>query len=297
MTIDREKQFTELRPVLFSLAYRMLGTRADAEDIVQDAYLRWEAAAEEEVRSPRAYLTTIVARLALDCLKSARRKREVYTGPWLPEPLVEPVGTSLPEMAESLSIAFLHLLESLSPPERAAFLLREIFEMPYSEIAALLEASESNCRQMLVRARKSIQQKRRRFSVDRERHRNILERFMSACASGDLSQLTAVLHQDVVLFTDGGGKVRAALNPIYGASNVARFFAGITKQGHTAGLQASLAEVNGEPGALIYRDGSLVDVLSVELDNDGAIRQIFLVANPEKLPRGPHSHSPLSKEA
>ena len=284
--MDRHAQFIELRPVLFSLAYRMLGTRADAEDTVQEAYLRWQQAAPEEIRSPRAYLTTVVARLSLDSLKAARRSREVYTGPWLPEPLVEPLGTAGYEMAESLSIAFLCLLESLSPPERAAFLLREIFEMPYSEIAALLETSEANCRQMTVRARRSIQQKRQRFSVDLKQHCNILERFLNACASGDLSQLMTMLHEDVVLYSDGGGKVRAALNPIFGAANVGRFFAGIFKQGAMAGLRAKLAEVNGEPGALIYRNGALVDVFSVQLDVAGRVTQIFLVANPDKLPQG-----------
>jgi RNA polymerase sigma-70 factor, ECF subfamily len=286
MTGAREKQFAEMRPMLFSLAYRMLGARVDAEDVVQDAYLRWEQAADGEIQSPRAYLTTIVARLSLDSLKAARRKREVYTGTWLPEPLIEPIGTSAVEMAESLSMAFLHLLESLSPPERAAFLLREVFDMPYHEIAALLETTEANCRQVTARARASIQQKRSRFAVDGERHRDILERFLSACASGDLSRLTAMLHEDVVLYSDGGGRVRAALNPIYGATNVARFFAGIAKQGETAGLSATLAQVNGETGALIYRAGSLTNVVSVLPDETGRILRIFLVANPDKLPRG-----------
>lgn len=281
--MDREKHFTELRPLLFSLAYSMLGTRTDAEDIVQDAYLRWEGAAEDQIRSPRSYLTTVVARLSLDSLKAARRTREVYTGSWLPEPLVESAGAGTSEMAESLSIAFLYLLESLSPPERAAFLLRDIFEMPYSEIAALLETTEANCRQIAVRARRSIKQKRPRFSVDRERHRHILKRFLNACASGDISQLTAILHEDVVLYSDGGGKVKAPLNPIYGADKVGRFFAGVAKQGATVGLRTDLADINGELGALIYRDGALAYVISAQLGEAGRVTHIFLVANPDKL--------------
>ncbi len=282
--MDREAQFTELRPLLFSLAYRMLGTRADAEDMVQEAYLRWEEAEVGEVRSPRAYLTTVVARLSLDSLKAARCKREVYVGPWLPEPLVEPLGARSCEMAESLSFAFLHLLESLSPPERVAFLLREIFEMSYAELASLLETSESNCRQLVVRARKSMRERRQRFSVDRKRHHRVLESFLSACASGDLSQLTAILHSDVVLYSDGGGKVRAALNPIYGADRVSRFFAGIEKHGSMSGLRAEIAEVNGELGALIYKEHEITSVVSLQLDEYDRIVNIFLVSNPDKLP-------------
>lgn len=285
MTMDREAAFLELKPMLFSLAYRMLGTRADAEDVVQETYLRWREAADDEIRSPRAYLATVTARLSLDALKSAQRKREVYVGPWLPEPLVGPPEEQPVEMVESLSLAFLHLLESLSPPERIAFLLHEIFEMPYPELAAVLETSEANCRQIVTRAKKHIQQKKRRFSVDREQHRNVLEKFLYACTSGDPSQLTSLLHQDVVLYSDGGGKVRAALNPIFGAERVMRFFAGIVKKNELQGHSARLAKVNGEPGAVLYKGGKLASVVSLELDESGQIINIFLVANPEKLPR------------
>jgi len=284
MTMDREAVFLELKPMLFSLAYRMLGTRADAEDVVQETYLRWREAAEDEIRSPRAYLATVAARLSLDSLKSAQRKREVYMGTWLPEPLVGPLGQQSVDMAESLSLAFLHLLESLSPPERVAFLLHEIFEMPYSELAAVLETSEANCRQLVTRAKKHIQQKKRRFTVDREHHRNVLEKFLHACASGDPAQLANLLHQDVVLYSDGGGKVRAALNPIFGMDKVMRFFAGIVKKNALRGYSAELAEVNGGPGAVFYKAGELAQVLDLEVDESGRIINIFLVSNPEKLP-------------
>src|SRR5580698_1858750 len=185
--------FEVYRPLLFSLAYRMLGTRADAEDIVQDAYLRWQAASQEEVRAPKSYLTTVVARLSLDSLKSARRKRETYVGEWLPEPIVEPKGSTALEMAESLSLAFLHVLETLSPDERVAFLLREVFDAEYAEIAATLETSEPNCRQLIARARKHIRDRRPRFQVDQARQQNVLEQFLAACQSGDPSRLLPLL--------------------------------------------------------------------------------------------------------
>jgi RNA polymerase sigma-70 factor, ECF subfamily len=282
---DKEAQFLELRPQLFSLAYRMLGTRADAEDAVQEAYLRWQDAAADQVRSAKAYLTTIVARLSLDSLKAAKRKREVYVGPWLPEPLVEPLGARSYEMAESLSLAFVHLLESLSPPERVAFLLREVFEMPYAEIASALETSEENCRQLFARARKSIREQRHRFTVDQKQHRRVLENFVTACASGDPAQLMSLLRQDAVLYSDGGGKVKAALNPIYGAERVARFFAGIVKKGATEGQHPVFAGVNGEPGILVYTEGKLTGILSVQVDENGSIENIFYVSNPDKLPK------------
>ncbi|WP_158750753.1 RNA polymerase sigma-70 factor [Acidobacterium sp. S8] len=287
MSQNRETAFLEFRPLLFSLAYRMLGTRADAEDAVQEAYLRWQQAADDEIRSPRAYLTTIVARLSLDALKAAHRKREVYVGPWLPEPIVEPLADNFAhsyEMAQSLSIAFLHLLESLTPSERAAFLLREIFETPYPEISAVLEMSETNCRQLVTRARKSIRDRRRRFVVDRDRHRQMLEGFLAACASGDPSKLVATLEQDAVLYSDGGGKVRAALNPIYGADRIGRFFAGILRKHPTDQRFLRITEVNGELGALIYTNGQLSHILTLQAGEQEKIQNIFLVANPEKLP-------------
>jgi RNA polymerase sigma-70 factor, ECF subfamily len=183
--VDRTVQFEGLRRHLFLLAYRMLGTRADAEDVVQQAYLRWRNASDDEIRLPKSFLMTIVSRLSLDALKSAQRKQEVYTGQWLPSPLVEPLGAQRLEMAESLSIAFLHMLELLSPTERIAFLLREIFDASYAELAEMLETWEENCRQIVTRVRKRIQTRRPRLTVDREKHTQVLREFLTACASGD----------------------------------------------------------------------------------------------------------------
>jgi len=280
--MDRETQFQELRPLLFSLAYRMLGTRADAEDVVQDAYLRWQSARAEEVRSPKSYLTTVVARLALDGLKAAHRKRETYVGPWLPEPLVEPMGTEAVEMAESLSLAFLHLLESLSPAERAAFLLREVFEAGYDEVAAALQTSEANSRQIVARARKHIQERRPRFTVDRDRQIAVLREFLAACATGDPSQLTAMLAGEAVLYSDGGGKVSAALNPIFGADRVARFLIGIGKK--LPAVTVQLADVNGGIGAVLLDAGRPFSVMALDLTPDGRIGSLYFVSNPDKLP-------------
>jgi RNA polymerase sigma-70 factor (ECF subfamily) len=282
--MEREAEFMELRPQLFRLAYRMTGTRADAEDAVQEAFIRWQRAADDEVRSPKSYLTTVVARLSLDTLKSSRRQREVYVGPWLPEPIVEPLGARSLEMAESVSLAFLHLLQSLSPAERLAFLLREIFETPYSELASILETSEANCRQIVTRASRHIRENRPRFPLDRDHHGKVLENFLAASASGDPSQLMTLLREDVVLHSDGGGKTAAALNPIYGADRVARFFAGLVKKGVTAGVRARFAQVNGEPGALLYKDDQLTTVVTLQLDESGLIAGVFLVVNPDKLP-------------
>jgi len=280
--MDRETQFQELRPLLFSLAYRMLGTRADAEDVVQDAYLRWQSARAEEVRSPKSYLTTVVARLALDGLKAAHRKRETYVGPWLPEPLVEPMGTEAVEMAESLSLAFLHLLESLSPAERAAFLLREVFDAGYDEVAAALQTSEANSRQIVARARKHIQERRPRFAVDRDRQMAVLREFLAACATGDPSQLTAMLADEAVLYSDGGGKVSAALNPIFGADRVARFLIGIGKK--LPAVTVQLADVNAGIGAVLLDAGRPFSVMALDLTPDGRIGSLYFVSNPDKLP-------------
>jgi RNA polymerase sigma-70 factor (ECF subfamily) len=275
--------FEVYRPLLFSLAYRMLGTRADAEDIVQDAYLRWQAASQEEVRAPKSYLTTVVARLSLDSLKSARRKRETYVGEWLPEPIVEPKGSSAIEMAESLSLAFLHILETLSPDERIAFLLREVFDTDYAEIAATLETSEPNCRQIIARARKHIRDRRPRFKVDEARQQNVLEQFLAACQSGDPSRLLPLLSPEVEMHSDGGGKVQATINPIYGADKVSRFFQGIVKKGAIAGVTAKFATVNGAPGAVLMQGDNRSAVLSIELNESGQIHRIFFIVNPDKL--------------
>ncbi len=269
--------------MLFALAYRILGTRADAEDVVQDAYLRWQSARDEEVRSPRSFLTTVVSRLSLDALKAAHRKRETYIGPWLPEPLVEPLGTQHLEMAESLSVAFLHLLESLSPAERVAFLMREIFDADYTEVAATLDTSEANSRQLVTRARKHLSEHRPRFRVDRDRQQQVLNQFLSACAAGDPSNLAAMLSEDAAVYSDGGGRVPSALNPIHGSDRVARFLTGIAAKSG-AGLRVEFVDVNGEIGALLHDGKRPFSVVTLELEDDGRIRTVFLVNNPEKLP-------------
>jgi RNA polymerase sigma-70 factor (ECF subfamily) len=282
--MDREAQFQDLRPLLFSLAYRMMGTRADAEDVVQDAYLRWQSAGSEEVRSPKSYLTTVVSRLALDGLKAAYRKRETYVGPWLPEPVVEPSGTKPMEMAESLSMAFLRVLESLTPAERVAFLLREVFDASYEEVAVALDTSEANSRQIVTRARKHVQDHRPRFPVDRERQSAVLREFLAACANGDTSRLTSLVAQDAVLYSDGGGKVNAALNPITGADRVVRFLAGVMRK--VPAVTVEFAEVNGGPGAvLFFAAGRPFSVMSLDVTEDGRIANLYFVTNPDKLPR------------
>jgi RNA polymerase sigma-70 factor, ECF subfamily len=279
-----ETQFEQYRPLLFSLAYRMLGTRADAEDIVQDAYLRWRSASVEEVRAPKSYLTTVVARLSLDSLKSARRKRETYVGEWLPEPLIEPSGATALEMAESLSLAFLHILETLSPDERVAFLLREVFDADYAAVASTLATSEANCRQIVTRARKHIRDRRPRFKVDRTRQQSVLEQFLAACQTGDPSRLLPLLSPNVEMHSDGGGKVAATINPIYGADKVSRFFQGLARKGVGAGLRVNFVDVNGDPGALLKQGESPTTVVSIQLNESGQIDRIFLVSNPDKLP-------------
>jgi len=282
--MDRDAQFEEHRSALFSLAYRMMGTRADAEDIVQEAYLRWKSAGEEEIRSPKSYLTTVVARLSLDALKAAHRKRETYVGEWLAEPIVEPLGAKQILMAESLSIAFLRLMESLTPAERVAFLLRDIFEADYEQIANALETTETNSRQLVARARKHLQGNRPRFAVDRERQVALLEKFLTACATGELSQLTAMLTEDALLVTDGGGKVPSALNPIHGADRVARFLRGVAEKG-AKGLKMQWAMVNGDVGVVLMDGDRPATVLSLTVEEDGLISGVFLVNNPDKLPQ------------
>jgi RNA polymerase sigma-70 factor (ECF subfamily) len=278
---NSETQFEELRPLLFSLAYRMLGTRADAEDVVQDAWLRWQSAVKESIHMPKSFLTTVVARLSLDALKAAHRKRETYVGPWLPEPLIDPPGTQPIEMAELLSVAFLHVLESLSPAERVAFLMREAFDAGYDEISSVLETSEDNSRQLVARARKHIETKRPRFPVDRGKHQQMLEQFLHACVTGDASAFTCLLSEDVALYSDGGGKTRAALNPIYGPDHVSRFIVGIGRKFGT-NYKLEFADVNGEPGVVLTAPDGARTVVAIELDGDGRLHRLFFVLNPDK---------------
>jgi RNA polymerase sigma-70 factor (ECF subfamily) len=274
-------EFEAHRPVLLGLAYRLLGSMWDAEDVVQDAFLRWSRAERGQVRDPRGYLIRTVSRLAIDRLTSARAVRESYPGPWLPEPVdtaaLGPLDTA--ELRESVSFATMHLLERLSPPERAVFVLREAFDVPYEQIAGTIGRSANNCRQLMLRARERIHADARRSTPSRAEHDRLLTRFLDAAGSGDLDALTELLADDVVAYTDGGGRVRAALQPITGRSKVLRFVAGLVDR-YGMG-DAVPVEVNGAP-AVRLRVGSHEQVVAIAVA-DGRISAIYGVMNPDKL--------------
>ncbi len=283
--MSRTEVFDQNRPLLFSIAYRMTGSVMDAEDAVQEAYLRWQQASEDEVRSPSAYLSTVVTRLCIDRLRSARVRREQYVGPWLPEPVLGEQDQEIGDKAEiqdTLSMAFLVLLESLTPVERAVFLLREVFDYEYAEIASLVGKSEANCRQISRRARQSVAARRPRFESSPEQEERLMGGFLEASLAGDMEALLTLLSYDVTLYSDGGGKTRAALRPIYGADKVARFLSGILSN-IPPGFVVRRTRVNGRPGLVGYfGDGSPQSVVSIEV-SEGSIRAIRLVVNPEKL--------------
>jgi RNA polymerase sigma-70 factor (ECF subfamily) len=285
-TDERAAVFTETRPLLFSIAYRMLGSVADAEDIVQDAYLRWQRTPDLDVREPRAYLTTVVTRLAINELQSARAKRETYVGPWLPEPLMTehaPDSSASVELAESLSMAFLVMLERLSPIERAVLLLHDVFDFDHAEVARIVDKSEANCRQLLARAKKHVVADEARFDADRERAARLAQRFTEAASAGDMDGMIAVLAEDITLWADGGGKVPgAALRPIHGPDAVAQFIA--SRVGRVAPSERATrpAEINGQPGILVYVSGRPQTALIFHV-RDGRIRAIYAVGNPDKL--------------
>lgn len=287
--MDSTTLFTENRSYLFGVAYRMVGTVMDAEDILQEAFLRWQGVDSRGVDSPRAYLTTIVTRLCLDFLTSARVRREQYVGPWLPEPLIvsaqEEEVEGLVERDETISMAFLLLLESLSPVERAVFLLREVFAYDYPEVARIVEKSEANCRQIAKRAKERIRAGRPRFTPDRAQGERLLERFVTACAQGDLAGLESVLAADITLWSDGGGKVTAARRPVHGAGNVARFLLGILRMAPDDWAVRS-AWINGGPGLIVYAGGQAQSVFTFDAGEE-RIEAIRIVVNPDKLQRVP----------
>lgn len=278
--------FDEYRPLLFAIAYRMLGSVMDAEDVVQEAYLRWQGTAASAVESPKAYLSTIVTRLCIDQLRSARVQREQYVGPWLPEPLV---GDAAPDVAEtsalheSLAMAFLVLLESLTPVERAVFLLHDVFAYDYGEIASIVGRTEPNCRQLARRARGFLAERRPRFDASREQQEQLTRQFVHACTTGDLPALVATLADDVTVWSDGGGKVNAARNPIHGADAVARLMIAIVRKA-PAGLDTRATRVNGQPGLVSYLAGQPFAVLLFDVAG-GRIQGIRVVVNPDKLQR------------
>ena len=274
--------FGRYRPLLFSIAYRMLGSVMEAEDVVQEAYLRWEGAFGDGVRSPKPYLSTVVTRLSIDKLRREQARREEYTGPWLPEPLVTGEAPDSAALDGTLSMAFLVLMESLTPVERAVFLLREVFGYEYAEVAALVGKSEDNCRQISRRARRSVAARRPRFESSPEDEERLMGSFLRACADGDMRGLLAVLSEDATLWSDGGGKTRAARNPICGAEKIARFFSGILAKA-PPGFAVRRASINGQPGLIGYfGDGRPHSVTTFEVAQ-GSIRAIRLVVNPEKL--------------
>jgi RNA polymerase sigma-70 factor (ECF subfamily) len=280
--------YAELRPLLFSIAYRMLGAVTEAEEVVQDSFVRFQHALQDGtvIQNPKAYLTTTATRLSLDTLTSARRNRESYLGEWLPEPLLAsdelgPAGEA--ELSDSLSMAFLIVLESLNPIERAVFLLRDVFGYPYEEVAEFVDRSPENCRQILVRARAKVQQDRPRFDASPERRAALAESFFAACRRGDLAALKELLAADVAWHGDGGGKAPATARTIYGADRVLRLLVSLFGQGATLGMVSEPALVNGQPGAVNRTaDGQIVSVFALEIA-DGQVQAVHSVVNPDKL--------------
>jgi RNA polymerase sigma-70 factor, ECF subfamily len=287
--MNRTETFEQLRPLLFSIAYRMLGTVMEAEDTVQEAFLRWQRVDPRGVDSPKAYLAAVVTRLCIDHLRAARVRRESYVGPWLPEPLLaqpplvhpEAGEAGVEQLADSLSVAFLLLLERLTPAERAAFLLREVFEYDYPEIAHVLDRSEAACRQLVRRARQHVAAGRSRFDATPQEAERLLSGFAQSLSTGDMPGLLSILSDDITLWADGGGKARAARNVVQGASNVARFVMGVFLKA-PPGFVTRLATINGQPGAIGYVDEMPYTVALFDV-GEGRIQRIYLVVNPDKL--------------
>jgi RNA polymerase sigma-70 factor (ECF subfamily) len=287
-------ELEELRRHTFGIAYRMTGSVSDAEDIGQEAFLRLEQARRdgESVESPSAWLSTVATRLAIDHLRSARVKRETYVGPWLPEPLLTdaaPGPDEHAEVADTLSQAFLVLLEALSPVERAVFLLREVFGYDYPQVAETVGRREENCRQIARRARGHVEARRTRFEADRSRREQLLDRFIDACESGDIESLKKMLAADAVVYSDGGGKAVAARRPFAGIERISRFLVNITRRRRERGAsRRRRVTVNGQPGCLLVEDGAVTDVLTIDVA-DGVIEAIRIVRNPDKLRHLPPS--------
>jgi RNA polymerase sigma-70 factor (TIGR02957 family) len=283
-----EQEFDELRPSAFAIAYRMLGSVSEAEDVVQEGFLRLHRAREggERIESPRAYLSTVVSRLSLDHLRSARVRRETYVGEWLPEPLVasaddDPARKA--EIADSLSLAFLVLLESLSPEQRAAYLLHDVFDEPYDRIAGIVGTSEQNARQLATRARRHVDERRPRFEASRAQRDELATRFFAAAEEGDLEGLEDLLAHDVVLHADGGGKAPALKRAIHGRARAARTLIAGLRALTRFGFTSRREEVNGQPGALFFdREGRLIGVMSLDVA-DGQIQGVSSIVNPDKL--------------
>jgi RNA polymerase sigma-70 factor (ECF subfamily) len=281
----RLELFNQHRDLLFSIAYRMLGSVADTEDILQDTFIRWRQTPDVEIKSPRAYLVTILTRLCLNYLESAQVRRQEYYGQWLPEPLLtdtsDPISTSL-EVPESLSMAFLVLLERLTPMERGVFLLREVFDYDYAEVAQILGQTEANCRQVLRRARLHVAENRPRFDTSLEQRERLLKEFMQATSEGDLRRLVAMLSKDVILHSDGGGKGPALPKQILGAEKVARAMVGGARKFVPKTVVHRMRQINGELGVVSYLDGRPHSVFTLDIV-DGHVQNVYIVSNPEKL--------------
>ncbi|MFE7353221.1 RNA polymerase sigma-70 factor [Streptomyces sp. NPDC057543] len=288
MTTDTATDvFEEHRSMLTGVAYRMLGRIADAEDVVQEAWLRWSSASREDVREPRAFLVRVTTRLAIDRLRQTKSRREAYVGPWLPEPVVTDFGPTVPDTAEqavladSVSIAVLVVLESLSPLERAVFVLREAFGFPYTEIATTLDRSEAAVRQLAGRARRHVEERKPRYDVDPVHRRDLTERFLAAAAGGDIEELLVLLAPDVRLVGDSGGKSKAPLRVIESAGKVGRFLFAVVHD-QVPDLDIRFLELNGGPGLLVLSGGRPDSVFQVDV-RDGLIQCVYIVRNPDKL--------------
>ena len=282
---DRAEVFNRYRGLLFSIAYRMLGSVADAEDMLQETFIRWQRASEEEIRSTRAFLVTVISRLCINHLQSMRVQREEYVGQWLPEPVVTEVNAdpfSLLRVDESLSMAFLVLLERLAPVERAVFLLREVFDYDYPAIAQILAKDEANCRKIFSRARQHVAEIRPRFVTPPQQRERLLSEFLQATASGDMDGLVALLADDAVLYADGGGRAPALPNLVHGSVNIARAILGSLNKLVPRNLTSRLLQVNGEPGVVSYLDRRPYSVVTFDVA-DGRINSIYVVTNPKKL--------------
>ncbi|HEY3713534.1 MAG TPA: RNA polymerase sigma-70 factor [Jatrophihabitantaceae bacterium] len=281
-----EEMYRDLRPYAFAIAYRMLGSVSEAEDVVQDAFVRLSTANLEGVASPKAYLATVTTRLSIDALRSARVRRESYVGPWLPEPLLtDPAAgpADVVETADSLSMAFLVVLETLSPVERAVFLLHDVFAYEYADIAPIVGKSEANCRQLATRARRHVEAGKPRFETSRSQRTELAQRFLAACAGADLDGLVSLLAGDALFYGDGGEKGSGLKRAVHGGQNVARLVLGLTRRATLMGITMRPVEINGEPGAMFFdADGALISLIGIEIVGD-RIQTIRGFVNPDKL--------------
>lgn len=279
---DQDSIFEERRGAITGLAYRMLGSRADAEDVVQDAWIRWRAVEADEVANPAGFLNKVVTRLCLDRLKSARARREVYVGEWLPEPVVDEDHSTL---GEDLSVAFLLALERLTPLERAAFLLHDVFDVPFAEIARTLGRGEAACRQLAARAREHVKAGKPRYHPSAEEEQRLTSAFLAATMSGDEGLLRDILAQDVVMHSDGGGLAKATINPVFGLEKAIRLALGLKRKFPAPeGTTARLARINGAPGIVLSHDGVVFQTMGLEIV-DGRIAAVYTMRNPDKLAR------------